>query len=340
MAVRVVCFVKPLGNVARVSPRLRVIALVVVAAVAAAGATVGITELTKTETGPTAAVVKPRRGAPPLALDLGVRTDSEARALRRAAVLYEKGKRREAGRIFSRYSSLQAQLGGAFASWPDSLDAVQALARDHPRSAVAQLDLGLVLFWTGRNAEAVAAWQTAVRVDPDSDAAVRADDLLHPNFAQGLPVFVPSFGPPAALARLSPPTQLAYLARRAAAGGVRARLLYGVALQRLGRQLSAELQYASAAATAPNDAEAQVAAAVGLFDKVHPERAFSRLGPLVKTFPHAPTVRFHLGLLLLWTGRLDQAKRELIQAEKEGPKTPLGREAGLFLLRLASLRTM
>ena len=322
------------------NPRTRVITFVALAAAVAAGATVGITELTTTGTGETAAVVKPRPGTPPLALDLGVRTDPEARALRQATALYNKGQRRDAGRIFSRYDSLQARLGAAFASWPDSLDAVRALARDHPRSGVAQLDLGLALFWAGRNAEADAAWRTAVRVDPDSDAAVRAGDLLHPNFAQGLPVFVPSFGPPRALTRLSPPAQLAYLESLARAGGVRAQLLYGVALQRLGHQLSAEREYAAAAASAPSDAEAQVAAAVGLFDKGGPERAFSRLGPLVGAFPHAPTVRFHLGLLLLWTGRVKQAKRELILAEKEGPNTPLGREAGRFLARLVALRAM
>ena len=35
-------------------------------------------------------------------------------------------------------------------------------------------------------------------------------------------------------------------------------------------------------------------------DKTHPERAFSRLGPLSRRYPHASTVRFHLGLLLLY----------------------------------------
>ncbi len=322
------------------SPRLRVIVVVALAAAAAAGVTVGVTELTATGTGGTPDVVKPRPGAPPLGLDLGVRTDPEAVALRRAAVLYERGRRREAGLIFSRYDSLQARLGAAFASWPESLDAVRALARGHPHSGIAQLDLGLAFFWAGRNADAVEAWRAAARVDPDSASAVRAGDLLHPNFAQGLPIFVPSFGPPSALARLSPPAQLGYLADRARTGDVRDKLLYGIAVQRLGRQLSAEREYAAAAALAPADAEAQVAAAVGLFDKDHPERAFARLGPLVKTFPHAPTVRFHLGLLLLWTGRVEQAKRELQLARTEGPRTPLGREAERFLLRLASLRTM
>jgi len=63
--------------------------------------------------------------------------------------------------------------------------------------------------------------------------------------------------------------------------------------------------------------------------------AFSRLGPLVRVFPRAPTVRFHLGLLLLWTGRVDAAKVELRRARAEGPQTPLGREASAFLSRIS-----
>src|ERR671937_1726918 len=104
----------------------------------------------------------------------------------------------------------------------------------------------------------------------------------------GLPLFVPSFPSPPALAHLSPPEQLAFLERGAREGGAHAKLLYGVALQRLDRPLSAEREFAAAAALAPHDADAQTAAAVGRFTKDHPERAFSRLGPLATTFPHAP----------------------------------------------------
>ena len=115
---------------------------------------------------------------------------------------------------------------------------------------------------------------------------------------------------------------------------MRAKLLYGVALQRLERPVSAERQYAAAAALAPRDPDARVAAAVGLFDKDRPALAFSRLGPLVRTFPRAPTVRFHLGLLLLWSGQVKAAKTELRLARAEGPQTPLGREASAFLARI------
>ena len=79
--------------------------------------------------------------------------------------------------------------------------------------------------------------------------------------------------------------------------------------------------------------------AVGRFTKDHPERAFSRLGPLVRVFPHAPTVRFHLGLLLLWLGQLDQAEAEFEQAYADGPSTVLGHESKTFIDRLQSIRT-
>lgn len=287
-----------------------------------------------------AAVVAPRAGAPPLVLDLGVRTDAEAAALRRASRLYVRGRHEEAGQIFARFGSVEARIGTAFAAWPDhSLQALERLAASHPRSALAQLHLGLGLFWAGRNGDAIAAWREAARVEPDSASAIRAGDLLHPNFPRGLPIFVPSFRPPAGLARLSPPRQLEVLAASARTGGVRAKLLYGVALQRLGRQLSAERQYAAAAALDPGSTDAQVAAAVGRFDKDVPALAFSRLGPLTRRFPRSPTVRFHLGLLLLWLGNLDEAKRQLSLARAEGPSSPLGREADLFLRRLASIRT-
>ncbi len=85
-----------------------------------------------------------------------------------------------------------------------------------------------------------------------------------------------------------PARQLAALRRAAARGDAHAKILYGTALQQLGRPLSAERQFAAAARLAPNDPEARVAAAVGLFDKDDPARAFGRLGPLVARLPARP----------------------------------------------------
>ena len=116
------------------------------------------------------------------------------------------------------------------------------------------------------------------------------------------------------------------------------KLLYGVALQRLGHQVSAERAFTEAARLAPDDPEAKVAAAVGRFDKTHPERAFSRLGPLSKRFPHAATVRFHLGLLLLWLGEVKAGKRQLRLAQAAEPGSPLARESLLFLQKLTKTK--
>ena len=216
------------------SPRLRVRLLVAGVAAVAAGLTVGITALTSGHEGGGAVALKPRPGAPPLLLDLGVRLDPQARALRDAATLYNQGKRAAAREIFARYSTLDARVGLAFSRWPDgSLSAVQGLTASNPRSAFARLHLGLAYYWAGRGPDALAAWRAAVRVQPDSASAVHVDHLLHPNFAQGLPVFVPTFPVPPAIARLSPPRQLAALAAAARRPDAHAKILYGIALQRL-----------------------------------------------------------------------------------------------------------
>jgi tetratricopeptide (TPR) repeat protein len=324
-----------------VSPRTRVFLIVGAVATGAALATVGGTVLLSRGQGTTAeASAGLRSGRPPLALDLGVRTDPEAAALRRATALYAKGKLRDAHALFLRYDSLQAQVGAAVAGWPEgTLAALDRLAREHPGSGVVRLHLGLALLWSRRDADALAQWRRALRVDPDSPAALEAENLLYPKLFRGRPVFVPDFAAPPQLARLSPPQALAFLARGARARDARARLLYGVALQRLGRFVSAEREFRAAAAIAPRDPDTRVAAAVGLFAKADPSRAFSRLGPLVRVFPHAATVRFHLGLLLLWLGEGDRAKQELRLARTDSPRSIVGREANSFLVRLAGVGT-
>jgi tetratricopeptide (TPR) repeat protein len=321
--------------VSAVTARTRTLAFVVAAALAAAGATVGVTLATRSHPPKPAAPSKPRPGFPPLYLDLGVRTDAVAQAIRHASDLYGKGRHPEALRIFERYPDLEAQVGAAIAGWPTgSIQRLEALAASNPTRAVVRLNLGLADFWAGRAEQAVTAWREAVRVEPDSPAAVSADTFLHPGFAPNLPFYVPSFAPPRGLDALAPDRQLAELARRARSGGAHEKLLYGSALQRLGRPVSAEREFAAAARLAPNDPDAQVAAAVGLFSKADPTRAFGRLGPLTARFPKAATVRFHLGELLLWSRQLAKARTQFGLAVREGPGTPVGAEAQLFLDRL------
>ena len=70
---------------------------------------------------------------------------------------------------------------------------------------------------------------------------------------------------------------------------------------------------------------------LGRYDKDRPALAFSRLGPLARRFPHAQTVRFHLGLLLIYFGDLPRARRELGLARAEGSRTLLGKRAETLL---------
>jgi tetratricopeptide (TPR) repeat protein len=327
-----------------VTPRRRTYLFVALAALVAAGLVVATVAFTRTSTGGGSprAQTKPVGGgrAPTLALDLGVRTDPEAVALRRANRFYDAGRRAAAERIFARYRSLSAQVGAALAAWPaGSVARLERLARRHPASALVLLHLGLARLSAGRTQAAQAAWRQALARDPDTASAVHADELLHPGFAPGLPPFVPSFAAPREIRRLSPPQQLVAFRRAARTGDIRAKLLYGAALQRLGRPVSAEREFAAAAKLAPADAEAQVAANVGRFSKANPAGAFSRLGPLAQRFPRSQSVRFHLGELLLWIGQVKEARRQLRLARAAGPTTTLGKTANEFLERLETIRT-
>jgi tetratricopeptide (TPR) repeat protein len=318
-----------------VSARARVYGVVAAVALAAAGLAVGVTLATRTVPPP---VVK-QKGVPPLVLDFGVRADPEARALARAVTLYGEGKRPEAAAIFERYSSPEAQVGTALAAWPNgSLARLQSLSSEHPRSALVRFYLGLAQFWEGQDGAASASFRAAKRLEPDTYYAIRADGLLHPRFAPGLPPFTPSFDAPAAVRSLPAAQQLLAL-RKAATAAPRSRLLYGAALQRLGRPLSAERQFRLAAAALPDDPEAQVAAAVGQFSKAQPAKAFSQLGPLAKRFPRAQTVRFHLGLMLLWMADVKDAKLQLQRALRLDPAGPLAPSARAFLSQLEKVRT-
>lgn len=334
------------------SSRTRVIVVAGAAAALAAGGTVALAVVTTGHKGGGERPQQPLTGAPPLVLDLGVRDDPEARALRRAERLYSEqpgppGQKRRAaaGRIFGRYRSPEAEIGAAFSAWPDtSLAKLERLALERRRNSLVLLHLGFANLWAGRTKDATAAWREAAQAQPDSASAQRADDALHPSFPPGQPFLVPSFPPPVALGGLSPPAQLAALARDARRPDVHAKLLYGLALQRLGHRLSARREYDEAAKLAPRDPEALVAAAVARFDKSRPAEAFSRLGPLTRRFPKAATVRFHLGLMLFWLagsqpGSVAEGKRQLRLAQTADPGSPLAREAKKLLDRLANVQT-
>jgi tetratricopeptide (TPR) repeat protein len=311
-----------------VSARTRIGLLVAALAVAAAIVVTAAAVLTgeDVESAPAAErPPQPREGSPPLELSFGARDDAETRELRRAAQLYAAGRHDQAGRIFGRYDSLEAKLGAAFAAWPESEDRIEQLGALYPRSALVQLHVGLARFWAGVGG-AETAWREARDVEPDTPYAVRADDFLHPSFAPGLPQFTPTFAFEAPEG--TPAEQVEALARDRSARG---RLLYGIALQRLGRPVSARRAFADALRLEPRNVDALVADAVGRYDKSNPSGAFSRLGPLSRRFPEAATVRFHLGVLLLWQADVKAAERQLRLARAADPGGRIGRQAQRYL---------
>jgi tetratricopeptide (TPR) repeat protein len=280
-----------------------------------------------------------RPGRPPLSLSLGFRTDAEARDLARAEALYARGDTKAAAALFAKHDSLEAKVGLALAQWPDeSLARLEQLAKLYPGFAVVQLHLGLARLWSNEG-DPVAAWRAALEAEPDTPYAIVAGNLLHPDLPRGLPAFIPSFAAPASVTRLPPARQLAALRAAAERGGVREQLLYGVGLQRVGRPVSAARVFDRAARSDPKDVEAQVARAVGQFDKDAPEPAFGLLGPLSATHGNDPSVRFHLGVLLLWTGRIKLAEHQFRLAAHTQSGSPLAREAQRYLETIRRARS-
>jgi tetratricopeptide (TPR) repeat protein len=200
-------------------------------------------------------------------------------------------------------------LRRAFRDWPGTLEAIEDLARERPRDPVVQFNLGVARLYAGYRDEAAEAFRAAKKAGRDTFYEIRADVVLHPQyFQQGYPPFQTTRNDPL--------------------------LRQGIRLQALGRQHSAERVFARAARRRPDDDEAQVAAAVARFDMDDLSASFSRLGPLTRRFPRSQSVRFHLGLLLAWTGQGKAAVDQFRKAEALGPKTVLGREANALLVRL------
>lgn len=256
------------------SQRLQLALTVAAAALAAAGAVVGITLQTRDH--PPA--LHPQPGKPPVPATLP--------------------------------GPLGAQVRQAIVDWPHgSLATLERLSQQHPESPLVQLYRGIGLLWAGYTNQAAAALEKAKKLGRDTNWEIAADNILHPQYFGGYPVFSP----------------------------LRANDLLerGARLQSLGHQHSAERLYARAARQAPGDDEAQVAAAVGRFDKDNLTASFAHLGPLTRRFPQSQVVRFYLGLLLAWTGQRDQALVEFKKARALGPKTSLGRAAKSFIDRVA-----
>ncbi|HEU4450318.1 MAG TPA: tetratricopeptide repeat protein [Gaiellaceae bacterium] len=311
------------------------------AAAASAALVVGVTVLQADDGGgqEPAAEPRPERRPPPLELGLLLRDDEQARALREAERLLDEGDREGARARFEELAaadpeSVEAAVGAAVAAWPEgTVERLDELVADHPASGVARLHLGFALLASGDAEGAEEEWRQVERRDPDTPAALRAEDVLHPSFAPGRPPFVAPLGAPAGVAGLPPAEQLAELERRAARGVLDAQLLYGIALQRSGQPVSASEAFARAAAAHPGSTAAKVASALGRFDKDDPSQAFSRLGPLARA-DETGVVRYHLGLALSWLGQVEEARRQLRLARAAAAGGFYGREAERLLDRL------
>ena len=320
------------------SPRTRIRLIVGGLALVAAAVVAGVALIGRGDGSP---------GEKPPVLELSVLLgdDSEAQALRAAERSYDSGRTDDARAQFAALlrdhpESLEAAVGAAVSAWPDgTLERLRELEASHPDSALVHLHLGLALYAEGQQDEAAAEWRKAVEVEPDSQSAVRAGDVLHPDMAPGLPSFFTTLEPPPGLTGKSPQEQLDELEAAARGGGADQWILYGTALQRVGKPISARAAFDRALELAPDRLDAKVAAAVGRFDKDDPSAAFSRLGPLARDNPDSALVRFHLGVLLLWIRDVQDARAQLEKAAATMPVSLYSREAKSLLSRLEGIGT-
>ena len=296
----------------------RVVGIVALCAAAAVAAIVGGTVLLSRNERTTVACVP--KAAPPwpvLQLELGLRRDAEAQALRQAQVLLDSDcEATQAAAIFKRYSSVEARLGLAFAEWtgPQSLPGVQAIVADAGDSPVALINLGWADYQAGQNADAKSAWKRTASGFADSPYAVDALDALNPGVAPGLPPIVVDASAVPATARTA--------------------LVAGVRFWELEHVVSARQQFDRAARLAPSSPETLVAAAVARFSPAEPLAPFPHLGPLSGQFPGDAIVRLHLGELLLWTRQVAKGTKQLRLAVSEQPASIYAKTAERILKAL------
>ena len=141
-------------------------------------------------------------------------------------------------------------------------------------AALVRLELGLALAWQASRPTRPRPWGTQ-SASSRPPSAVRARPPP-PEPPPDLPPFV--------------------AARPADERGSSARLLRGAAFQQALRTLSGGPRGEARGGARAGRPEAAGRGASALYDKDRPALAFSRLGPLARRFPHAQTVRFHLGL--------------------------------------------
>jgi tetratricopeptide (TPR) repeat protein len=189
---------------------------------------------------------------------------------------------------------------------------------------VPALHLGLALLWAGQRAEATAQLEQTRMINPDGLYGRTADDVLHPSYRNGYPLWLSSH--PVRGGALAPLRAQALAAPRS----LRVQLEYAYALQ-FGARTRARVVAQRALALDASNLDAQVAVIVLGFDKDVPAQAVGRLAQLMQSRPEAPSPRFHFGELLAWIGREAKARQEYRQASRLDPKGLIGRFARTVL---------
>jgi Flp pilus assembly protein TadD len=273
---------------------------------------------------------KPLAGAPPLVLDLPAKPKGGDQALATVAADLRAGKRSNAATALTRArdllgaGDLRVQVAGALLRYrpgdeDTAIGVLRALASDDDRAPVPALHLGLALLWAGQRSEATQELQATRTLDPDGLYGHTADDVLHPTYRKGEPLWVTSRPVGGNLKTLraravaQPRSQLAQLD-------------YAYALQFSSRTRARAIAERALALDA-SAVDAQVAVIVLGFDKDQPAQAVGRLGQLMRTEPTAVSPRFHFGELLSWIGQDKQAKTEYQQASKLDPSGLIGKVA-------------
>ncbi len=273
---------------------------------------------------------EPLDGAPPLVLDLPAKPAGGLADLAAVARGMRDGRRAQAEAALGRArdalgaGDLRVQVAGAMLRYrPGEVDTaigvLRALAANDDRAPVPALHLGLALLWSGQRAEATASLEQARLIDPDGFYGRTADDVLHPSYRSGYPLWLRSQEVIGSLAQTRARAQAEPRSRDA-------QLDYAYRLQFTSRtraRVAAERALAIDAA----DIDAQVAVIVLGFDKDQPAQAVGRLAQLMRSRAEAPSPRFHFGELLSWIDRQADAEEQYEQASKLDPNGVIGRFA-------------
>ncbi len=310
--------------------RKRAIPVAIAGAVVLAVAILGAFALRSPAPAAAPRLAEPLRGSPPLVLDLPAHPRGGAKALAAVAADLRAGRRAQAEASLRRARALlgagdmRVQVAGALlryrpGDFETSIGVLRALVSDDDRAPVPALHLGLALLWSGQRADASAQLQETRSLDPDGLYGRTADDILHPTYRKGEPLWLRSQPVRGSLAQLR--------ARAAAAPRSQAAQLdYAYGLQ-FGSRTRARLVAERALALDASNIDAQVAVIVLGFDKDVPAQAVGRLAQLMQSRAAAPSPRFHFGELLSWIGQEAKAKQEYRQALKLDPTGLIGRFA-------------